>query len=176
MERMRMQLPNLYSITRSSTALALAGLLAVSGWAQQSQPSSVPQAPSASKTTAPANAFVVGEYSKPHSHFPNPIAPYTSRTLPPPSLANTPRIQDLLRDGKLMLSMNDAVALALENNMDIAIQRYNLSIADTDILRTKSGATFLGVNTGIVQNTPGGTTGGFSTAAGTGPGGTSAGA
>jgi outer membrane protein TolC len=171
-----MQLPSLSLITRASVALALAGLLAVSGWAQQSQPSSVPQAPSASKTTAPANAFVVGEYSKPHSHFPNPIAPYTSRTLPPPSLANTPRIQDLLHDGKLMLSMNDAVALALENNMDIAIQRYNLSIADTDILRTKSGATFLGVNTGIVQNTPGGTTGGFATSAGTGPGGTSAGA
>jgi hypothetical protein len=53
-----------------------------------------------------------------------------------------------MQNGKLMLSMNDAIALALENNLDIAISRYNLHIADTDVLRTKAGATLLGVNTG----------------------------
>ena len=46
----------------------------------------------------------------------------------------------------MYLSLNDAVAMALENNLDIGIQRYNLSIADTDILRTSSGAVALGVN------------------------------
>ena len=56
-----------------------------------------------------------------------------------------------MQNGKLMLSMNDAIALALENNLDIAISRYNLNIADTDVLRTKAGATLLGVNTGVVQ-------------------------
>ena len=47
--------------------------------------------------------------------------------------------------------MNDAVALRLENNLDIAIQRYNLNIADTDILRAKAGGSTLGVNSGIVS-------------------------
>ena len=49
--------------------------------------------------------------------------------------------------------------LALENNLDIAIQRYNLITADVDILRTSSGSAALGVNTGLVQGTPGGTPG-----------------
>ena len=65
-------------------------------------------------------------------------------------------VDQLLRDGKMYLSMDDAVAMALENNLDIGIQRYNLSIADTDILRTSSGAVALGVNAGLLQGTPGG--------------------
>jgi hypothetical protein len=75
-----------------------------------------------------------------------------------------------------MLALNDAVALALENNLDLVIARYNLPIADTDILRTKSGAATRGVNTGIVQNTPGGGVGsiGNTGLAGGGAGGTSA--
>src|SRR5260370_33295098 len=76
-----------------------------------------------------------------------------------------------------MLSLNDAIVLALVDSLDIAIARYNLPIADTDILRTKAGASFLGVNTGIVQNTPGGGVGGIGTGvAGAGAGGTTAGA
>jgi len=73
--------------------------------------------------------------------------------------------------------MNDAIALALENNLDIAISRYNLNIADTDVLRTKAGATVLGVNTGVVQGTPGGGIGGFggATTASGGAGGTTGG-
>ena len=71
--------------------------------------------------------------------------------------------------------MDDAVSLALENNLDIGIARYNLNIADTEILRAKGGAeNFFGVNTGIVQNTPGGGVGGLSGSVGSGPGGTSA--
>jgi len=158
-------------------SLASASLLTLTGWAQNPPAASpVPPAPSATKTAPTPQPFVVGEYSNGRSHFPNPIAPYQQREISPPNLTNTPRIQDLVKDGKLVLSMNDAIALALENNMDIAIQRYNLSIADTDILRSKAGAVTLGVNTGVVQNTPGGTTGGLSTIVGTGPGGTSAGA
>jgi outer membrane protein TolC len=139
----------------------------------------MPQAPSASQTTtAPPKPFVVGEYSKPRSHFPNPIGPYVSRSVPAPGLTNTPRLDQLLKSGKLMLSMNDAIALALENNLDIAISRYNLHIADTDVLRTKAGAALLGVNTGVVQGTPGGGVGGFggaTTASGSGAGGTTGG-
>ena len=81
-----------------------------------------------------------------------------------------------MRDGKLYLSMADAVALALENNLDIAISRYNLNIADTDIWRAKAGSATLGVNTGMVQNTPGGSGIGISsTSTGGGAGGTTTG-
>jgi outer membrane protein TolC len=79
-----------------------------------------------------------------------------------------------LQDGKIYLSLADAVALSLENNYDIAIARINLDIADTDILRAKAGSTLRGVSTGLVQNTLGGTT--LTIQGGGGPGATSAGA
>lgn len=81
-----------------------------------------------------------------------------------------------MKDGSILLSMSDAVALALENNLDLAIARYNLSIADTDILRARAGADVRGVATGLVQGTPGGGVGGFGSSGGGGAGGTSAGA
>jgi outer membrane protein len=87
-------------------------------------------------------------------------------------LANSPRIDSLMRDGKIYLSIDDAVALTLENNLDLDIARYNLNIADTDYLRAKSGASILGVNAGIVQNTPGGGVGGLGGTVGSGTGGT----
>ncbi len=92
---------------------------------------------------------------------------YTVREVAPLNVANSGHIDHLLIDGKMYLSLNDAVAMALEDNLDIGIQRYNLSIADTDILRTSSGAVALGVNAGLVQGTPGGTTG-TTSAGGTG--------
>lgn len=116
------------------------------------------------------------DYTKPVSHFPNPVGPYTARHVPPPNLANTARIDTLMREGKIYLSLNDAIALALENNLDIAIARYNLNIADTDLLRAKAGATILGTPLGIVQNTPGGGVGGIGTQVGSGTGGTTLGA
>src|SRR5205814_10121960 len=90
-----------------------------------------------------------------------------------PDLTNTERIAQLLNNGRLMLSINDAVSLALENNLDLVLARYNLNIADTDVLRSKAGSNVLGVNTGIVQNTPGGGVGGLSGTVGSGSGGTS---
>ena len=124
-----------------------------------------------------ASAQNLVEYSKPKSYFPNPLAPYIARQVPAPTFGNTRRIEDLLKDGKLRLSLTDAVALALENNLDLAIARFNLSIAETDILRAKSGQAVRGVDTGLVQGTPGGGIGGFGTGApGAGAGGTSGGA
>jgi len=178
----------LTSAGRQALALALAAMLSSFSWAQpsdqqpaQSEPSAAAAAQSQhAASTVPVEApqphgFELHDYTKPQSHFPNPIAPYTSRRLPEPNLSNTPRIEQLLQNGKLMLSMDDAVALALENNLDIAIQRYNMNIADTDILRAKAGSAILGINTGVVQNTPGGTTGGLGGSVGSGPGGTSIG-
>src|SRR5205807_9379385 len=117
------------------------------------------------------------KYAKPIPAWPNPFAVYEGRDVPKPSFANTGRVDSVLRDGRLMLSLNDAISLALENNLDLAIARYNLSIADTDILRTKAGGSTRGVNTGVVQGTPGGGVGGFGTGAqGAGAGGTTSGA
>jgi len=97
--------------------------------------------------------------------------PYIPQHVPPANLNNTPRIGQLLHEGKLMLSMDDAVALALENNLDLVIARYTLSIADTDVLRAKSGANMiLGTPLGVVQNTPGGEWGGSEDRSGLGRG------
>jgi len=107
----------------------------------------------------------------------NPISAYAPTEAPEPQLSNSPLLNQLIRDGKLYLSLKDAIRLALENNLDIAIARYNLPIADMDILRTKAGGVFRGVNAGVVQGTPGGGVGGFGTGApGAGAGGTTAGA
>jgi outer membrane protein TolC len=111
----------------------------------------------------------------PQSH--NPISPYVGDQVPEPVLTNSPRLDRLIRDGKLYLSLKDAIDLALENNLDLAIARYNLPIADTDVLRTQAGGSFRGVNAGVVQGTPGGGVGGFGAGApGAGAGGTTSGA
>jgi outer membrane protein len=137
--------------------------------------SQAPSAPHAVQAPQPQR-FVLKNYAKPRGYFPNPLAPYSARSVPPPDLSNTPRLESLMRDGKLYISIDDAVALALENNLDIAIQRYNLNIADTDILRAKAGANILGINSGVVQGTPGGGVGGLGGQVGSGQGGTSLGA
>ncbi|MGH9804924.1 MAG: TolC family protein [Candidatus Acidiferrales bacterium] len=102
---------------RSILSLLLAGLLAVPASAQ-------------SPTI---------DYTRGKSHLPNPFAPYTSRSVPQPDLSNSARLNDLIVDGRLVLSLQDAIYLALENNLDIAVQRYIPALADTDILRSKGG-------------------------------------
>jgi len=135
---------------------------------------------SSAQTTAPATptpqaAPATVQFDMPTSH--NPLRAYMGEQVPEPVLANSARLDGLIRDGKLYLSLKDAINLALENNLDLAIARYNLPIANTDILRTKAGGFFRGVNTGVVQGTPGGGVGGFGTGApGAGAGGTTGGA
>ena len=173
-----MQRSTVLTVFQRAAVLSLAAIMIPAGWAQDASP--VPIAPSAqmqmgAQKAVPSSSqpFDVQEYAKPESHFPNPLAPYTARHVAPPNLANTPRIDRLMHDGKLYISMNEAVALALENNLDIAIARYNLNIADTDVWRAKAGASTLGVNNGVVQNTPGGGVGGLGAQVGSGQGGTS---
>jgi outer membrane protein len=134
-------------------------------------PAPVASAPSAPQSAQP-QAIHLADYSKPRSAFPHFLEPYKSRELAQPNLANSPRIDSLMHNGKIYLSIDDAVALTLENNLDLDIARYNLNIADTDYLRAKSGANILGVNAGIVQNTPGGGVGGLGGTVGSGTGGT----
>ena len=77
--------------------------------------------------------------------------PYQQRTLPHPILMNSPRLKTLIRDGKLELSLADALALTLENNLDIVVQRYVIPIAQTDILRSKSGQAVRGFTGALVS-------------------------
>jgi outer membrane protein TolC len=110
----------------------------------------------------------------PKGYWKNPFAPYTPTTVAAAVTTNSTRLEDLAKGGKIYLSLSDAIVLALENNYDIAIQRYNIDIADTDILRAKSGATLLGAPSGLVENTIGGANTLLETSGG-GPGGSTAG-
>ena len=114
------------------------------------------------------------DYSKPFGGWlGNPINIYRPTTISKASFVNSVRLADLVKNGKIYLSLSDAIALAIENNYDIAIARYDLDIADTDILRTKTGAATLGAPSGLVTGTLGGSASTLST--GGGPGGTTVG-
>src|SRR5664280_1915869 len=151
----------------------LLGILAAASFAQNAPPQTAPNNPPLTplpQAPAPqhnAHLYSDQDYSRGKRQFPNPFVVYTVREVAPLNVTNSARIDQLIKDGSMYLSLNDAVAMALENNLDIGIQRYNLSIADTDILRTSAGAVALGVNAGLVQGTPGGTTG-TTSAGGTG--------
>lgn len=103
--------------------------------AQETQGQKLPPEP---VTTAPprnVNLFTgQPDYSKGNSWFPNLIKPYESMSIPQPDLANSPRLDQLIANGKLMLSLQDAISLALDNNLDIAVQRYTPWIGETGIL------------------------------------------
>ena len=158
--------------TRHAAALLFAAVPLVMS-AQQNAPATsseaaLPVSPQPAQTE-PVHRI---DYSKPRSAFPHLLRPYTPQELGAPTFGNSPRIDSLMRDGKIYLSIDDAVALTLENNLDLEIARYNLNVAEADLLRAKSGANILGVNTGVVQNTPGGGVGGLGGTVGSGTGGT----
>lgn len=154
-------------------AAVLCAQLAPFGLAQTQTP---PAPPSPTATGQPAPAATLAQQMKqeqqpafappqrfnvplPHSH--NPISPYMPNMPPPLDLSNSPRLQDLIRDGKLYISLQDAIALAIENNLDIAYFRYNFPIGQMDLLRTKAGGYANGINTAIQQSS---TQGGFGAA------------
>uniref|UniRef100_A0A7V5CSP1 TolC family protein n=1 Tax=Acidobacterium capsulatum TaxID=33075 RepID=A0A7V5CSP1_9BACT len=110
---------------------------------------------------------------QPHSH--NPFAAYMPSSVPPLDLGNSPRLKELEIGGKLYLSLREAIALAIEDNLDLAYFRYNLPIARTDLARTKAGGVANGVNVGVRQNTPGGNGQSFGSGSSAGSAGSSAG-
>ena len=154
-------------LSRATLAAFLAVLLAGGPvWAQDRQPQQQQPAPAPARpglptrqtpaqdvyTPAPTNPPIpvsLGvsqyNYTRAPRAFPNLIAPYRPIRIPEPLLTNSPRVDQLIHDGKLELTLQDAVELALENSMDIAVQRYIPWFAETDILATEAGAQPLGV-------------------------------
>lgn len=162
------------------SAAALALVIVPGAVAQQTPSAPAPAAASGAQQKTIAQQAAAVEQVRPvaaeqvpfHVEFPrslNPFAPYMPSTVPPLNLVNSPRLENLERDGKLYISLRDAIALALENNLDLMYFRYNLPIAQSDLMRTKAGGLANGVNTSIAQSTQGGsfsssTTGGGSSA------------
>lgn len=160
-------------------SVLLCGLLTPAGFAQQTTPPTqqtppqnqsapAPNAPAPANQQAPAPAPTptiaqqvqqvqlqsIGpqqpfHVALPHSH--NPLSPYRPSYVPPVDLTNSPRLQNLVRDAKLYVSLQDAIALAIENNLDLASFRYNLPTALTDLARTKAGGFANGVNTSVTS-------------------------
>lgn len=139
--------------------------------APQTQSQTAPEAPApaASSTATPPPTLAQQDqqarlaaiapqqpFNVPMPHSYNPLARYRASTAPPLNLANSPRLENLIRNGKIYVSLNDAIALAIENNLDLAYFRYNFPIAQTDIQRTKAGSPANGVNASVVQSTQGG--------------------
>jgi outer membrane protein TolC len=114
------------------------------------------------------------DYSRPAARLVgNPLNTFRPTSIGKASFSNSVRLSDLVKDGKIYLSLSDAIALTLENNFDIAIARYDLDIADTDILRTRTGQAPLGAPSGLITGTLGGSNSILTT--GGGPGGTTVG-
>ncbi|HXA82867.1 MAG TPA: TolC family protein [Methylomirabilota bacterium] len=84
-------------------------------------------------------------YTNSPGPWPNITAPFRTWYVNPGALTNSPRLEQLIQAGKMNLSLQDAIALALENSMDIVVQRYNPWMADTSILKTKAGGFGYGV-------------------------------
>jgi len=132
-------------------AVLLAGTLAA-GPIAPAFAQNAPQPPSGptphADTAIPPVSLGTAQYhfTRAPSPFPNILAPYRPISVPAPQLSNAPRIDQMIHDGKLELSLQDAIELALADNVDIAVARYNPWLADTSILKTESGGFGYGTN------------------------------
>ncbi|GAC1702861.1 MAG: hypothetical protein NVS9B4_09270 [Candidatus Acidiferrum sp.] len=166
---------------RAIMAVGLSGILAlapfspafaqnqqpVQGGQEQAAPVSTPTA-STPASSAPTPKISLGlskhDFTRGPRWFPNLISPYFPIAIEKPDLSNSPRLEQLIQDGKLRLTLDDAVELALENNMDIAVARYNPWLAQTDILRALGGGGIRGAGSSISTiNSSGSSTQGLST-------------
>jgi outer membrane protein len=120
--------------------LASLSLLPVSVSAQDQKGSDPQSQPASPAAVPPRKVDLKLDYSAGKKWYPNIIAPYAPIERPEPSLTNSPRIDQLLQGGKLMLSLQDAISLALENNLAIDVERYTPWLDEVNLLRAKSGA------------------------------------
>ena len=81
----------------------------------------------------------------------SPWNPYRAKSVNAIDSNNSRRLYDLMRGGNIYLSLSDAIALAIENNLDVQMTRYQIPIADTDVLRAKGGGTLRGISTSTTE-------------------------
>lgn len=143
--------PRTWQAARSLLAAFLAGALAagpISPVFAQNPPNNPPANPVSKPAATPSGTNIppvtsLGvashNFSRGPSAFPNIFRPYQSQFVPAPVLVNSPRIDQLIRDNKLEISLQDAIELALENSLDIAVQRYYPWISDAGLLNANAG-------------------------------------
>jgi len=118
-----------------------------------SQHVDTPEAP-APQIPATMNGTVRPEREEAHGLTPNVLGflgPYKSPVVPPLFEGSETRLQSLIRDGKLYLTLQDAIALALENNLDVQTERYDLVLAQTDEVRAKGGGNLRGIDYTVAE-------------------------
>ena len=74
------------------------------------------------------------------------LGPYRRVSVPELFPGNGTRLNSLVKDGKLYLTLHDAIALAVENNLDVEVERYNIVLADTDVVRARGGGSTRGID------------------------------
>jgi outer membrane protein len=124
-----------------------------------------PVFPQISSSTASFEQAIGQSYT--HTRwFPNIAAPYLQPRVPPFQLRNSPLLDELIQNGVMHLSLSDAITLAIENNLNIAVDRYNPEYAVIDRVRAASGQATRGVAGAFSSNAlfSGALGGGLSTA------------
>ncbi len=74
------------------------------------------------------------------------LGPYRRPTVSPLYEGNADRLKSLIRDGKLYITLQDAIALALENNLDVEAERYNIVLGHLDEVRAAGGGSTRGID------------------------------
>ena len=119
------------------------GLAAQSNSSSAMQTQANPAQPQQETTAQAANEPMIipagPDYSKAIPWFPRAISPYMQRQVPEPVMVNSPKLEQLIHQGKLELSLNEAIQLAVENNLNIGIQRYVSWVAQTSVLSALAG-------------------------------------
>jgi outer membrane protein len=145
--------------THAAVALFMAGSMVVTPLYAQSPQAPAPAAPTPDQPrmqtpppqykpptetqgppVAPTRSIPLGPHDFSRPWFPNIIGPYEGVHVAEPVLTNTPTIRQLIQNGKLMLSLEDAISLGLENNLAIAVERYQPALDEANLLLARSGA------------------------------------
>jgi outer membrane protein len=125
-------------------------------------PALSPQHPAPAETSATVRGAAESK-ANPGPESPSPldtrffsvVAPFRAPRIPAFPMKPVSGMDDLVRDGKLYLSLHDAILLALANNLDVEVSRYNLLVADTDLTRAKGGGNLRGLDLTVQQTPPG---------------------
>lgn len=119
---------------------------------------------SAQTPTAPVLQSVENDKTTPkneHVYYPqgptvlNFFAQYHTWNAPPLPLNPADRARSLIHNGAIYLSLYDAIALAIENNLDVEVARYNLSIAGTEAFRASGGGDLRGIDYTVAESPTG---------------------